>query len=81
MSRLESYPYLLSKTNLCSIYGVSISTLNRWIIGGWGKNLEWHEERGKLKATRSSVEAQIERGIARTCRRTDRAKGAIHGTR
>lgn len=60
---LKGFPFLLSKTNLCKVYGISLWTLRRRMCAGWGKRFEWYQDGGKLKATRQSVENDLSRGI------------------
>jgi hypothetical protein len=66
---LKGFPVLLSKSMLAKVYGVTISTLNRRIANGWGSRFEWYQDEWRIKATRDSVEADLKRGIERTCRR------------
>lgn len=79
MNRLADFPVLLTKKNLCRIYGISFWTLRRRIVAGWGKRFEWYQDGGKLKATRESVEADIVRGIETARRRLTLPQEAHNG--
>jgi hypothetical protein len=59
---LRGYPYLMSKPDLCAVFGVCRQTLLDRIKEESYKLLIWVDDCGTLKATRSSVERQLEAG-------------------